>query len=84
MIFFCWKNGEPVCLKATKLTIGCLTIPPFLLLTDFTPEDLERLPLGYQIPIKEILHHHKNMDQTNMNMQTAIFLGEWILKYLDS
>ena len=52
----------------------------------FTPDDLERLPLGYQIPIKEVLHHHKNMDQTNMNLQTAIFLGKFrifiILFYL--
>ena len=43
----------------------------------FTAEDLERLPLGYVVPIKEILHHHKNMDETNMTLQTATFLGKY-------
>jgi len=47
-----------------------------LSLLDFTAEDLEKVPLGYQLPIKEILHHHKSMDQTSMNLQTAIFLGK--------
>ena len=44
---------------------------------DFTAEDLEKLPLGYQLPIKEILHHHKHMDQTSMSLETAIFLGKY-------
>ena len=41
----------------------------------FTKDDLELLPLGYKLPIKELLHHFISVNDVSISVETAAFLG---------
>uniref|UniRef100_A0A7M5XES7 Anaphase-promoting complex subunit 1 n=1 Tax=Clytia hemisphaerica TaxID=252671 RepID=A0A7M5XES7_9CNID len=51
------------------------TIINIMLKEGFTADDLDKLPIGYQIPIKEIFHHTRSTNQIAMSLETAMFLG---------
>uniref|UniRef100_A0A7M5WZL4 Anaphase-promoting complex subunit 1 middle domain-containing protein n=1 Tax=Clytia hemisphaerica TaxID=252671 RepID=A0A7M5WZL4_9CNID len=52
------------------------TIINIMLKEGFTANDLDKLPIGYQIPIKEIFHNNtRSTNQIAMSLETAMFLG---------
>ncbi|XP_057316495.1 anaphase-promoting complex subunit 1-like isoform X2 [Hydractinia symbiolongicarpus] len=50
-------------------------ITDIMLKESFTPDDLAKLPLGFKMPIKEILYHYKNTENLNLNAKSANYLG---------
>ena len=42
--------------------------------TGFSIEDVETLPIGYKLPIKELFYQYKTMNQSEMSVETAAYL----------